>query len=188
MLGCPMTDFESMKALFQLLKVPDSPGTHWSANSGWDMVESMFHMVTLKMWEKTFHACFISTSADEVTTIDTSSWISIHLYYVKDWERVLVLLLLTKLKDDGRSKVVTTKIMDALTGNTGNLNWGKVVRKLVSFGANGAPIFQKSGVIACLQKDNAPFLTGMHYCTHRTKLCVEKLDKLPIVKKIEALC
>lgn len=86
MLGRPLTDFENMQGFFQHLHVPKMPRTHWSVNAGWEMVESMFHIVKLKTGETTFHACFILASVDEVTMIDTTSWISIHLYVVQDWE------------------------------------------------------------------------------------------------------
>jgi hypothetical protein len=35
---------------------------------------------------------FIFVSCDEVTTIDDQSWLSIHVYVIEEWKRVLILL------------------------------------------------------------------------------------------------
>lgn len=42
-------------------------------------------------------------------------------------------------------------------------------------------------MIARLQSNHAPFLTRMHCFAHHTILCVEKLDDMQIIKKIEVL-
>lgn len=46
------------------------------------MVESMYCMVQLKTRETMFFVCYIATSTYEVTAIDNTSWISIHIYVV----------------------------------------------------------------------------------------------------------
>jgi hypothetical protein len=45
--GRPMTNYENLKDLFQLLKVKSVSKMHWSDTSGWGMVEVM-HVVLLE--------------------------------------------------------------------------------------------------------------------------------------------
>lgn len=184
-LGRPMSDFESMRLMLEKLRFQDSPKTHWSPTSGWEMVENLFHIVQLQTRVAACEARFLSLFADEVTTIDNSPWFSIHLYVVRDWERILVLLSLQKLKDGVGVENVIAIVMDALTGDAGNLGWNEVAKKVVCFGADGALVFQghRTTVIAQLDNNHAPFMQGMHCCAHHTNLCVEKM-----VKKIETLC
>lgn len=49
-----------------------------------------------------------------------------------------------------RVEAITKLIMDSLMGDSDNLMWKEVASKLVSFGANGTPLFhgQWTGVIA----------------------------------------
>lgn len=93
----PMTDFEAMRVMLQELGVPNCPTAHWSVDSGWEMADSMFHIVQLQTREKAFYCHFIPVSTNEVMTIDNSPWILIQMYMVENWEHVPTLLSLSKL-------------------------------------------------------------------------------------------
>jgi hypothetical protein len=41
---------------------------------------------------------FLFVSADEVTTIDITSWISLHIYVVQSWKRIPLLVCVEKLE------------------------------------------------------------------------------------------
>ncbi len=44
-----MLEYESLKELFLLLKVKNTPLKHWLDSSGWQIVEAMDNMVLLKL-------------------------------------------------------------------------------------------------------------------------------------------
>ncbi len=79
-----MTDFESLKELFQFLKLSNAPKKHWKNPSGWGMVRTM-HDAILKQIENGFATKHIfSIDCDEITTLDNQSWISTHAYVVEN--------------------------------------------------------------------------------------------------------
>ncbi len=56
------------------------------------MVE-VIHVVLLEATKITFVVTpFIVVSVDEITTIDNTQWLSIHLYVVKKWKHIPILL------------------------------------------------------------------------------------------------
>jgi hypothetical protein len=60
----------------------------------------------------------------------------------------------------------------------------------VYFGIDSVLVFQecRADVIVLLQKEDCPYIFGIHYFVHRTNLAVEPLSNLPIVGKYESLC
>ncbi len=54
-----MIDYESLKDLFQLLKVKNVSNKHWIDNSRWGMVEVM-HEILLEITKVTFVVKFLS--------------------------------------------------------------------------------------------------------------------------------
>jgi hypothetical protein len=78
-----MINYESLKDLFQLLKVKSVFRKQWIDKFGWGMAKVM-HKVLLEAIETTFTiASFIIISANEVIAIDNTQWLSIHLYVVE---------------------------------------------------------------------------------------------------------
>lgn len=53
---------------------------HWFVDSGWEMAEALAHVVSETTKSTLREATFIAVSADEVTTIDHESWLSVHAY------------------------------------------------------------------------------------------------------------
>jgi hypothetical protein len=66
----------------------------------------------------------------------------------------------------------------------------QIVKKCIYFGADGAIMFQghKGGVTKLLNNTNAPYMTGLYCVAHMINLVAIYLEKLPMMKKIEALC
>jgi hypothetical protein len=79
-----MSDYESLKDLFQLLKVKFVSRKHWTDNFGYEMAKVM-HGVLLETTKATFVATsFITVTMDEVMAIDNTQWLFIHLYVVQN--------------------------------------------------------------------------------------------------------
>jgi hypothetical protein len=153
------------------------------------MAESMAKVVSKKTMHVISDANFLSISADEVTSVDNTSWLSLHIYACQSWKRVLMLLSLHRMVDGGRADVVREMIMSSLVVH-GDLSERQIVEKLVCFGADWVSTFQgsRNGVTVQLQKSTAPYIFGVHCMAHRTNLAIEPLSNLPLVNKIESLC
>ena len=134
-------------------------------------------------------ARFFSLSADEVSIIDTQSWLSIHLYVYIGFKRVPILLSLHRLEHGSGSIALRESIEGMVLHHSGLLQL-EVAKRLICFWANGALVFQgsRNGVIVQMKEHVAPFMFGIHYMAHRTNLAVEPLSNLPIVAKIETFC
>jgi hypothetical protein len=66
---------------------------HWSNGVGWEMTNSVCEKFQKKTQNVMVVRRLLSLSADEVTTIDNQFCISIHVYVIQAWRRVLVLTL-----------------------------------------------------------------------------------------------
>ena len=77
---------------------------------------------------------FFSITCDEVTTLDTQSWISIHGYVCQDWTRKPMLLSLERVMEGTGSDNLTTVIVDAIK-NCGGLERTQLCSRFASFGA-----------------------------------------------------
>jgi hypothetical protein len=97
--GRPMVEYEYMCGLLDHLEVLKLPYKHWSDNSGWELAESLYHIVQDRMRACVRGGQFISISCDEVTTYNNQSWISIHAYVLSDWERVPQVISLERVVD-----------------------------------------------------------------------------------------
>lgn len=79
--GRPLLEYESQAKLYNFLQVPNTPQKHWSNSNGWVMAELisvMYDEVKDAIKKEISYARFIAMSADEVTTVDNSSWILVH--------------------------------------------------------------------------------------------------------------
>jgi hypothetical protein len=78
----PKLEYESLYELFKCLNVPNNPSMHWSDTSGWAFAKFMHIQVQEVIVKAIQIVRFIAILCDEVTTIDTRSWICIHAYVV----------------------------------------------------------------------------------------------------------
>jgi hypothetical protein len=84
--GRPMTNFESLKNMFEFLKFANAPKKHCIDSSGRGIARAMHNMVLKQMKMVLQQIIFISINYDEVTTLDNQSWIYVHAYVVENGE------------------------------------------------------------------------------------------------------
>jgi hypothetical protein len=80
-----MIEYEQMKSLFIILKVPNHPSKHWSECVGWEIIQSLHHVVLIAIKKVILALSFQSISINERNTIDNQIWILIHCYVVASW-------------------------------------------------------------------------------------------------------
>jgi hypothetical protein len=154
------------------------------------MAEALAHVVSKTTKSILKQASFISISVDEVTTID-HEWLSVHAYLCLKgkWSQESMVVMFVRLMERNNFQAVKEAILTTLTWHSG-LNEQDIVEKVVCFRADGVSIFQgcSAGIITLLQKEECPYMFGVHCFAHRTNLVVEPLSNLPIVEKCEPLC
>jgi hypothetical protein len=170
-LGRPMSDYPAFQGLLRSLSVPSLSKVHWSDSAGYEMANCLSQVVENKTKEILAKAEFISLSADEVTSCDNQQWLSIHAYYVKDYERKSVLVSLSRLLNGSGAEAVKKQILQEILIHAG-LDATSLTRRLVCMGADGAAVFQGSrmGVMVQLIEQHAPFMLQIHCVAHRTNL------------------
>ncbi len=100
------------------------------------------HKVLLEATKATFaFANFSVVSVDEVTTIDNTQWLSIHLYVVHGWKRILIFLCVEIIRVSTTSNNVFRLMAKGLL-EIGGIRFEELVGKLVSMGCDGSNIFQ----------------------------------------------
>jgi hypothetical protein len=184
--GRPMCDYEREQYLLRHLKLKNLPQKHWSEATGWEMSEHLHASVLAALKGVVQSARIISISADEVTAVDNTSWVGVHVYVMDSWERKPHLLHLSCVSESGTSSHLTSVIMHALLGE-GGLTHEEIASKLVCFGADGVSTFQgsKSGVTTQIREKWAPFCLGVSCSSHRINLVVETMTKYPMVSRLE---
>jgi hypothetical protein len=80
--GQAIINFESLKELFCVLKVKDTPKKHWSDFTSWGIKKSINELL-LEFAQNVVVANFLSIIVDKVIAIDNIFWISLHLYFFK---------------------------------------------------------------------------------------------------------
>jgi len=81
-----MTNFEGPKDLFTMLKVKHTFLKHWTNFVGWGIIEPMNKLLLESTQNVIVATKFILINANEITAIDNTSWISLHLYIVQGWK------------------------------------------------------------------------------------------------------
>jgi hypothetical protein len=184
-----MTKFEQMRELIDILTIPNFPNKHWSAPCCWKMANHVAKVLGKHTKNAIGSMASFSLSADEVTSIDGQSWISIHIYVCIRFKRVLILLSLSRLIDGNGAHAIKQCIEGMVTHHT-RYDEVKVAQRLVYFGVDGVSVFQSSrnSVIVQMKDTMTPFMFGLPCMANRTNLAVEPLSNLPVVSKLEALC
>jgi hypothetical protein len=104
------------------------------------MVKVM-HNVLLKATKATFVCVnFIAIRANEVTIIDNTQWLSIHLYMVQGWKRIPILLCVESIRVSTKSNNIFRLMVKGLS-KFGGLGLKESARKLVNMGCNGSFVF-----------------------------------------------
>ena len=104
------------------------------------MSEHLHISVLLRLRSVVQSARIVSISCDEVTTVNNTSWIGIHVYTMEGWKRV------SHVSTAGIASNLTTVIMDALI-NEGGLSTNEIAEKVIYFWANGEKSSTVQGTI-----------------------------------------
>ncbi len=121
----PMTNFESMKMLFDFLKVENMPHKHEHDSSSWEMVEMMHRIVMESMKIVIQKVEYIAINYDEITNINNQS----HAYIVDGFRRLPLLLNLERLFNESTINNLTALILRSLM-EYGGLTTEHVANKL----------------------------------------------------------
>jgi len=181
-----MTNYESLRDLSQLLKVKFVFQKHWIDWFGWGMAEVM-HKVLLEAINVTFIAAsFIMVNVDEVTAINNTQWLLIHLHMVEQWRRIPILLCVETICMSTISKNMFAFMLKCLF-EFGGLGLEELCEKLVSIGCNGSSMFQghKMRVTHQFKEKVAHFVIGVHYFVHKTNLAIIILSNVHFVHWLE---
>jgi hypothetical protein len=89
--------------------------------------------VQLKTQAVMKEAQFFSVTCDEVTILDTQSWISIHGYVCENWTRKSMLLSLEQVVEGGGADSLTKVIVNAIK-TSGGVEEAELTTRLASFG------------------------------------------------------
>ena len=93
-----MRDFSEYGNLLYFLRVPHYPMSHWSIHAGWEMASYLAEVEKKNVQERVKESKFISLSLDEVTMLDNTSWVCMHVYTVKDPVHQANLLCVHKMR------------------------------------------------------------------------------------------
>jgi len=136
-MGCSMCDYKPEQYLLRHLKVKNVPKKHWSEMFGREMAKHLHSCVLVALKLVVRNARFVSISVDEVTAVNNTLWIGIHVYVVDEWKRVPHLLHLFYVSNCGTVNHFTNVIMQTLV-EEGGLSRKEITCKLVLFGGNRA--------------------------------------------------
>ena len=78
-LGRPMKDYVHYKDFLNFISIPKFPSSHWSINSGWVFLKHMDEVIRKDLGESIKNSNLFSLSLDEVTAVDTNSWICMNV-------------------------------------------------------------------------------------------------------------
>jgi hypothetical protein len=137
------------------------------------MVEVM-HKVLLEATKAAFVVVsFIVVTIDEVTIIDNTQWLSIHLYVVQQWRRTPILLYMENVSMSTTSNNIFVFMLKCLL-EFGGLRLEELCEKLVNIRCNGSSMFQghRTWVTQQFKEKVAPFVTKVHYFVHNTNLVI----------------
>jgi hypothetical protein len=82
-----------------------------------------------------WNASYFTVTADEVTTIDNGSCVSITIYYVSEFSRESFNVKLEHKEEGGSSNNTIKIIMKAITELTGMSRWD-IAQRMLAFGAD----------------------------------------------------
>ncbi|KAH9291551.1 hypothetical protein KI387_043264, partial [Taxus chinensis] len=117
------------------------PQSHWSDTSSWEIAKclSLVEKEDLKLCVQ--QAKYISLSLDEVTAVDNTSWICIHVYTFANDIRTPHLLEIHKMTENYNSENIYKLVVSNLKDITGMDDYA-IATKLVCVGTDGAAIMQ----------------------------------------------
>ena len=130
--------------------------------------------------ERVKESKFISLSLDEVTVVDNSAWVYMHVYTVKDHVHQANLLCVHKMRANSTAENLYLEVKKALNEISG-MDDLTIAKKLVCV---GAAVMQgkRTSLCARLQTSIAPYMLGIHRMTHLMNLAYKIVITFPSVK------
>jgi hypothetical protein len=116
-----------MKDMFNFIWVLNTPQKHCFDSSGWNMVECMNNVVLQSTRMAMQDAQFVVVSCDKVTNINCQSWVKMHVFVVKAWKWILILLSLSQVVNDASTNNLAKLIVVPCCNVLGFLSqiWGR---------------------------------------------------------------
>jgi hypothetical protein len=130
-------------------------------------------------------ASFIVVFANEVTIIDNTQWLFIHLYVVQQWKTILIFLCVRTMGMSTTSDNIFSLMLKCLVEYSG-LRLEELVSKLVNIGCDDNNVFQghKSGVTLQFKEKVAPFVIEVHFFVHKMNLVIVILLNALLVHRL----
>jgi hypothetical protein len=134
--GRPMANYSESQHLLRYLNVKNIPRKHWCETSGWKMSEHI-EFVVLNALRNLVRDCrILSLLADEVTAIDMTCWVSVHVHIIEGWKRVPHLFHISYISEPGTADHLIDQIMCTLMSE-GGLIQEEIACKLFVLGRMG---------------------------------------------------
>jgi len=110
--------------------------------SNWGMVEAL-HVMFLEATKITFVIANYSViNVDEVTTIDNTQWLSIRLYMVQKWKKILMFFYVEIISQSAISNNIFSLVLKCMI-NFGGLRLEEFGKNLVN-GCDNSSVFQSN--------------------------------------------
>ena len=140
------------------------------------------------MNEKIKHSNYIALSLDEVTTIDNTSWVCMHVYTINDLCRQPFILSIAKLD----CSAIATKLYELLKStliDCGGMDIMEIAKNLVCVGVDGALVMQGQKASLCqrIKNDLAPYAIPIQCIAHQMNLAFGIVKNFGCVSKVESL-
>ena len=132
-----MSDYLEAQPLYMFLHVPYNPMKHWSISSGWEIGETMDNTIQETVRAEIRFSPFFAISLDEVTTIDNSQWLAIHIYTYNNFSRKCHYLCVSKIEGISNAQNLIEIILANLL-TFGGLESSEIASNLVFIGCDGA--------------------------------------------------
>ena len=105
--GRPMIDYERSKSLLKFPRMKNMLSKHWSKSTHWE-ISGHLHLVVLRPFREVVQSArIISTSPNEITSIDHTSWLEVHVYIMENCEKIPYLLCLLHITKSGKLEHLT---------------------------------------------------------------------------------
>jgi hypothetical protein len=176
-----------MKDLFNLLKVPDIPASHWSQQAAWGLAESLDEVITDDLKVRLKESPFFAISVDESSAIDNTEYLSIQIYLLDaKCNRTCEFLCLAKINRTN-AITITQSILESLE-KYANISKKVLAERFIGFASDGASVMMgsNSGVASRLVSHHAPYMTSTHDFGHRVALGCGKLRDNALFSYIES--
>jgi hypothetical protein len=211
--GRPMTCYQQLGEFTSFNGWGPSKG--WSQTTGWRVAAGIAAIVIDSTAQRLAEAPFLGFSLDESTdtagaassphplripplipTIETAielagaghSRMSIHVYFVDNWQRCSALIAFPKLEERPSAEYIIDVLRKQLLERT-KLPPSELSRKIVLGAADGARTLQGSvsGVLLRARETFAPWALQLHCMAHRIDLCAEAIEQHDIASAVVGL-